>query len=175
MVHTNLYRINRIGLSVLVILLSSCTYLPQNGISIYRDAVVLPDATVDTVYYADYKGRNLFKIISGGNLDIVNSIEVALNDKEYLLFTISDISQEFMLYFIIYDIENDKLYQTDKIYLPYLGIDYYGDLSCTGLKIHHNRISFQLQNHCIELDLKNIIMDKLNIINFNEAGYTGSN
>lgn len=175
MMHTNLYRINRIGLSVLAILLSSCTYLPQNGISIYRDTVVLPDATVDTAYYADYKGRNLFKIISGGNLDIVNSIEVALNDKEYLLFTISDISQEFMLYFIIYDIENDKLYQTDKIYLPYLGIDYYGDLSCTDLKIHHNKICFQLQNHCIELDLKNIIMDKLNIINFNETGYTGSN
>lgn len=175
MIPTTFYRINRIGLSVLVILLSSCTYLSQNGVSIYRDVVVLPDATTDTVYYADYKSRNLFKILCGGNLDIVNSIEATFNDKEYLLFTISDISQEFMLYFIIYDIENDKLYQTDKIYLPYLGIDYYGDLSCTGLEIHHNKICFQLQNHCIELDLKDIIMGKLNIINFNEAGYTGSN
>lgn len=156
---------------LMIMILSSCTYLPQNGISIYRDTVVLPDATVDTVYYADYKGRNLFKILRGGNLDIVNSIEVALNDKEYLLFTISDISQEFMLYFIIYDITNNSLYQTDKIYLPYLGIDYYGDLNCTDFKIHHNKICFLLQKRRIELNLKDIVVDNLNIINFNEAGY----
>lgn len=162
---------NKSVIVLMIMMLSSCTHLTQNSISIYRDTIVLPDATVDTVYYADYKDHNLFKILSGGNLDIVNSIEVTSNDKKYLLFTISDISQEFLLYFIIYDIENDNLYQTDKIYLPYLGIDYYGDLSCIDLKIHHNKICFLLQKRYIELDLKDIVMDKLNIINFNEAGY----
>lgn len=161
----------KISYSILIttlMLFSSCTFSSQKGILVYQDTVVLPDATVDTAYYVDYNGYNLFKIISGGNLDIVNSFKFIFNDKEYLLFTISDISQEFLLYFIIYDIAYDKLYQTDKIYLPYLEIDYYGDLSCTDLGINKNRVSFLLQNRHIDLELRDIVMDEHNIMNFNK-------
>lgn len=79
--------------------------------------------SVDSLTILSANGNELFKIAEGGNIEILTDTVVE-NDKSYVgIITLADYFQDNQIFYVIYIPTDSVLFQSAKLYLPYIGLD----------------------------------------------------
>lgn len=81
---------------------------------------------VDSIIEYSYIGainntKILFRIAKGGNIECISDTLLYLDNRPLWTFTIADYSQTDQLFYVVYEIDVDSIYQTERVNLPYIG------------------------------------------------------
>lgn len=79
--------------------------------------------SLETFFCTDGKcEKPLFSIVSGGNIVCMNDSMLDIDNAKYALFTIADYGQEDQIYYVLYNIADERMIQSERINLPFLGL-----------------------------------------------------
>lgn len=95
------------------------------AIEVRKTACDIADAdSIESFFYTDGNSEKLlFRVVSGGNIVWLNDTIINLNNAKYALFTIADYGQEDQIYYLIYDIADEQIKQSERINLPSFGLN----------------------------------------------------
>lgn len=113
------------SISFLLILFMSCNPAHREDSEVIITKVI-PCNNIegtDSLLVVTTEGKDLFKIAMGGNVELLRDTLVNINGEETVIFTLADYFQDNQIFYVIYNRYNSMLWQTDKMYLPYIGLD----------------------------------------------------
>lgn len=125
--------------TIILLLLSACSNQDTNW-SIQKVTVASDIPDMDSLLQVKW-GRNgqessqlLFNIACGGDLEyLADTIVYKDNVGDFAVISIADYFQENQMFYIVYDIRNNQLKQSKRIYLPNWDISAFSEIHIMGV------------------------------------------
>lgn len=122
---------------IALLLLSACSNKDTNW-RLQKITIASDISDVDSLLQVKWKlnerepSQWLFDIARGGNLEyLTDTIIQKASDGDFAVISIADYFQEHQLFYIIYDIQNNQLKQSKRIYLPNWDISAFSEIQIT--------------------------------------------
>lgn len=145
---------------------------PENDSIDFKAITVRSDMEgVDSLMIVTANGMELFRIAEGGDVEILSD-SVLKTDTGYVgILTLADYFQNDQIFYILYNPGNSALFQSERLYLPYLGMEIseYNQLdsiTMTGDSLHV--MSREHPEINISLSLDTLTCNETRIINYYE-------
>ena len=110
----------------------------------------------------------LFSIALGGNVECLADSLLDIEGRKTALFTIADYSQEDQLFYIFYDVNNDSIFQTERVNLSVIGknIMQYRDVNVKRISV--DSVYLGGTRHDMSVAAVSLDCDSAGIINYYE-------
>lgn len=122
---------------IVLLLLSACSNKDTNW-GLQKTTIASGISDVDSLLQVKWgvndrkPSQLLFNIACGGNLEyLTDTIIHKAADEDFAIISIADYFQEHQLFYIIYDIQNNQLKQSRRIYLPNWDISAFSKIQIT--------------------------------------------
>jgi len=112
----------------LIIVVSSCITDTRKTASdktcVINTVVITSDIDgIDSLMVVKADSINLFNIALGGNTEILSDTVISIDNNNINLITLADYFQDNQIFFVLFNPSDYTTYQTEKLYLPYIGMD----------------------------------------------------
>lgn len=126
---------------------------------------------VDSLTILSANGKELFKIAAGGNLDLLRDTVVKMGTINIGIITLADYFQDNQISYVIYNPNDSILLQSQRLYLPYIGLDITQYTQLDSITLDGN--SLLIKSHSrpeinLSLALDTLICNDDGIINYYE-------
>lgn len=126
---------------------------------------------IDSVMVIRSNGKDLFRIALGGNIELICDTIMNFDNKKVGLLTLADYFQDNQIFYVLYYLHDSISYQSDRLYLPYLGMQLsdYNQLTVTTIsKDSIFLFSRKEPTTTISLSIDPLQCDENGIINYYE-------
>lgn len=150
--------------------LTDTTFNPKTEIKKFPCDIAGADSLESFIYDDGNREKLLFSIVRGGNIVCLNDSIIDLNNAKYALFTIADYGQEDQIYYLIYDIGDEYIRQSERINLPSLGLNIKSYRQISPIAIDSDSVSIKVSDteRNIQVGLTHLDCDSAMIINYYE-------
>lgn len=158
---------------IALLLLSACSNKDTNG-RLQKITIASDISDVDSLLQVKWVLNErepsplLFYIACGGNLEyLTDTIIQKASDGGFAVISIADYFQEHQLFYIIYDIQNNQLKQSKRIYLPNWDISTFSEIQITDVTT--DSLSLKTSAGMMKTEkLEQLVYDQHKIINYYE-------
>lgn len=99
------------------------TTAPRGNCVINTNVITSGTDGVDSLMTVKADDIDLFKIALGGNTELLSDTVIRMDGEDINVITLADYFQDDQIFYILFNPSDHATYQTEKVYLPYLGLD----------------------------------------------------
>ena len=126
----------------------------------------------DSVMIVSYEADTLFAIATGGNMEFLNDTVISkYHGGKAHLFQLADYFQNDQILYVLYDPETKEIMQSERLYLPYIGLDITRYSALDSITVTADSIKLSAKTgeiHEVTLALQPLTLGEGRIINFYE-------